>query len=359
METMVQNSDLYHKIYGGNRITAKEALDLFSWDIIDLGKAGNMRRKLAFPKEAVGFIVDRIVNFTNICEAACAFCAFHSRANLIESYELTMDEIFRKVEELVAVGGTQVMLQGGLHPDYTLETYIHMVTSVKKRFPDIYLHSFSPAEITHISRKNSLPTADVVKALKAAGLDSIPGASDLLVDRIRAKVSPKKITVDEWIEVIHAISQNEMTSSATMTYGMGETLEEKIEHLEVIRDVQDRTGVLQAFIPWSFSPARTRMADLLPATGMDYLKIVAIARIFLDNITHIQAGWLTEGLKLAQIALTMGANDMGGVLMEEVVVKATGITNQTHQKELVHIIKNAGKIPFQRDSQYRAIRNFR
>ena len=359
MGDMIQNRDLYHKIYGGSRITSKEALDLFSWDIIDLGKAGDMRRKLAFPKEAVGFIVDRIVNFTNICEAACAFCAFHSRANLIESYELTLDEIFRKVEELVAVGGTQVMLQGGLHPDYTLETYIHMVTSVKKRFPDIYLHSFSPAEITHISRKNSLPTADVVKALKAAGLDSIPGASDLLVDRIRAKVSPKKITVDEWREVIDAISQNEMTSSATMTYGMGETLKEKIEHLEVIRDVQDRTGVLKAFIPWSFSPARTRMADLLPATGMDYLKIVAIARIFLDNITHIQAGWLTEGLKLAQIALTMGANDMGGVLMEEVVVKATGITTRTHQKELVHIIKNAGKIPVQRDSQYRAIRNFR
>lgn len=356
---MIQNSDLYHKIYGGHRITPKEALDLFSWDIIDLGKAGDMRRKLAFPKEAVGFIVDRIVNFTNICEAACAFCAFHSRANPIEPYELTMDEIFRKVEELLAVGGTQVMLQGGLHPDYTLDTYINMVTSVKKRFPDIYLHSFSPAEITHISRKSSLPTADVVKALKAAGLDSIPGASDLLVDRIRAKVSPKKITVDEWRKVIDAISQNEMTSSATMTYGMGETLEEKIQHLEVIRDVQDRTGVLQAFIPWSFSPARTRMADLLPATGMDYLKIVAIARIFLDNITHIQAGWLTEGMKLAQIALTMGANDMGGVLMEEVVVKATGITNRTHQKELVHIIKNAGKIPVQRDSRYRPIRNFR
>ena len=358
MENKNGNNELYHKIYRGDRITPEEALDLFSWDIIDLGKAADMRRRSGYPKEEVGFIIDRIVNFTNICEAACAFCAFHARANLIPSYELTMDDIFRKVEELIAAGGTQVMLQGGLHPDYTPDKYIDMVKTVKKRFPKIYLHSFSPAEIVHISRKSSLPIDGVVKTLKEAGLDSVPGASDLLVDRIRAKVSPKKITVDEWREVIYSLYRNEMKSSATMTYGMGETDEEKIEHLKVIRDVQDGTGILQAFIPWSFSPARTRMEDILPATGVDYLKMVAIARIFLDNITYIQAGWLTEGLKLAQIALTMGANDMGGVLMEEVVVKATGIKTSTNHKELVDIIKNAGKIPVQRDSQYRMIRNF-
>jgi cyclic dehypoxanthinyl futalosine synthase len=201
-----------------------------------------------------------------------------------------------------------------------------------------------------------LPVDDVVKSLKEVGLDSVPGASDLLVDGIREKVSPKKITVDEWKEVIYSLYRNEMKSSATMTYGMGETHEEKIQHLTVIRDIQDDTGCLQAFIPWSFSPSGTRMEQMLPATGMDYLKMVAIARIFLDNITYIQAGWLTEGLKLAQIALTMGANDMGGVLMEEVVVKATGIKTSTNQKEFVHIIKNAGKIPVQRDSRYHEIR---
>jgi len=358
MENKNENNELYHKIYQGNRITLEEALDLFSWDIIDLGKAADMRRKSAYPKEKVGFIIDRIVNFTNICEAACAFCAFHARANLIAPYEVTMDDIYLKIEELVAAGGTQVMLQGGLHPDYTLNTYIDMVTSVKKRFPDIYLHSFSPSEIVHISRKSLLPINDVVKALKSAGLDSTPGASDLLVDRIRTKVSPKKTTVDEWREVMRALYRNDMMSSATMTYGMGETDEEKIAHLKVIRDIQDETGILQAFIPWSFSPAKTRMEDTLPATGIDYLKILAIARIFLDNITYIQAGWLTEGLKLAQIALTMGANDMGGVLMEEVVVKATGIKTSTNHKELIEIIKNAGKIPVQRDSQYQMIRNF-
>ena len=353
-----KNSTLYHKIYQGDRITPEEALELFSWDLIDLGKAGDMRRKMAFPKETVGFIVDRIINFTNICEAACAFCAFHARANLIEAYELTLEDIFSKIEELLVEGGTQIMLQGGLHPDYTLDTYIDLVTAVKKRFPDIYLHSFSPSEIVHISRKSALPIEDAVKALKDAGLDSVPGASDLLVDRIRAKVSPKKITVDEWRNVIRALCRNNMVSSATMTYGMGETDEEKIAHLKVIREIQDETDVLQCFIPWSFSPEKTRMEDTLPATGIDYLKILAIARIFLDNITYIQAGWLTEGLKLAQVALTMGANDMGGVLMEEVVVKATGITTRTNKKELVHIIRNAGKIPVQRDSRYRVLKEW-
>ena len=358
MKALNPNNTLYHKIYQGDRITSSEALELFSWDIIDLGKAGDMRRKMAFPKKTVGFIIDRIINFTNICEAACAFCAFHARANLIEPYELTMEDIFSKIEELLDAGGTQVMLQGGLHPDYTLNTYIDMVSSVKKRFPDIYLHSFSPSEIVHISRKNALSVDDVVKGLKAAGLDSVPGASDILVDRIRARVSPKKITVDEWREVMRSLYRNNMVSSATMTYGLGETDEEKVAHLKVVRDIQDETGILQSFIPWSFSPEKTRMENTLPATGIDYLKILAIARIFLDNITYIQAGWLTEGLKLAQVALTMGANDMGGVLMEEIVVKATGIATRTNKNELIHIIQNAGKIPVQRDSRYRVIKEW-
>ncbi len=356
MKPVKRNNKLYQKIYRGDRITPSEAVDLFSWDIIDLGKAGDMRRKMAFPKDTVGFIIDRIINFTNICEAACSFCAFHARANMMPPYELRMEDIFSKIEELVDAGGTQVMLQGGLHPDYTLDTYIDMVSAVKQRFPDIYLHSFSPSEIVHMSRKSALPVDEAVKALKEAGLDSVPGASDLLVDRIRAKVSPKKITVDEWRQVMRAFYRNDMVSSATMTYGMGETDEEKIGHLKVVREIQDETGILQSFIPWSFSPEKTRREDTLPATGIDYLKILAIARIFLDNITYIQAGWLTEGLKLAQLALTMGANDMGGVLMEEVVVKATGITRATNEKELIRIIQNAGKIPVQRDSRYRVIK---
>lgn len=349
---------LEEKIYAGMRISPEEAATLFSWDIIELGMAADFRRNLVSPGNKVGFIIDRIINFTNICEASCAFCAFHARAGQIDPYELTIEEILEKVDGLAAIGGTQIMLQGGLHPRHTLDTYTTMIRAVKYRFPAIYLHSFSPAELAHVARRSALTLDEVVQKLKAAGLDSVPGASDLLVERIRRQVSPRKLTVDEWCDVMDVLSRHGLKSSATMTYGMGETLEERIAHLEVVRTVQDHTGNLRAFIPWSFSPDRTGMENVAPATGIDYLKIVAISRIFLDNITHIQAGWLTEGLKLAQIALTMGANDMGGVLMEEVVVKATGITNKTNMAELIDIIRDAGKIPIRRDSDYREVETF-
>ncbi len=353
----IQN-ELKEKVYSNGRITSDEAISLFSWDMIELGRAADHRRKRIWPTEKVGFILDRIINFTNVCEAACSFCAFHARAGQIKSYELSLDEICAKVVSLVNAGGTQVMLQGGLHPDYTLDTYLTMVKTIKARFPSAYLHSFSPSELVHMARKGGYALDDVVASLKAAGLDSVPGASDLLVERIRSQVSPNKLTRKEWCEVMEMLHRHGMKSSATMTYGMGETLEERIVHLKVIRDVQDRTGIIRAFIPWSFSPPRTRMEHILPATGMDYLRIVSISRIFLDNITHIQAGWLTEGLKLAQIALAMGANDMGGLLMEEVVVKATGIETRANMAEFIDIITDAGKIPVQRDSDYQEIRVF-
>jgi len=354
----MNNHQLKTEIYAGNRIPAEHAVTLFGWDLIELGLAADHRRKLAYPKENVGFILDRIINYTNICEARCAFCAYHAHAGRIASYELSSDDICRKIEELVNSGGTQIMLQGGLHPDYTLQTYLDMIRAVKARFPNIYLHSFSPSELVFIAKKSRLSLDEVVSSLKAAGLNSVPGASDLLVNRIREKVSPKKCTVSEWQNVMETLARHNMTSTATMTYGMGETLQERIQHLQVIRDVQNRFGLLRAFIPWSFSPVNTRMEHIQPATGADYLKMVAIARIFLDNITFIQAGWLTEGTKLAQIALTMGANDMGGVLTEEVVVKATGIENQITMTTMIDLIQNAGKIPVQRDSQYREIRCF-
>lgn len=343
------------KIYDGERISIEEAYQLFSWDFIDIARAGDKRRKIAFPEEEVGFIVDRIINYTNICEAKCNFCAFHARAEQIEPFELSIDDILLKVEGLKKQGGSQVMLQGGLHPDYTMDHYIEMVQTIKKEYPEISLHSFSPAELIHIAKKNSLPVTKVILKLKDAGLDSVPGASDLLVDRVRRYACPNKISVDEWQDIMAELARHGMKSSATMTFGMGETKKEQIEHLSVIRGVQDRTGILRAFIPWSFSPAHTGMSDMKPATGMEYLKLVAIGRIFLDNITYIQAGWLTEGLKLAQLALTMGANDMGGILMEETVVKATGVKTKANVDEFIRVIKNASKIPVQRDSAYRVI----
>jgi len=344
------------KILDGKRIDAAEALSLFGLDLAELGLLADARRRLAKPDNEVGFIVDRIVNYTNVCAAKCAFCAYHAKAGQIAAYELSLDEILAKVSELVEAGGTQVMLQGGMHPDHTLATYVAMLQAVKSRFPHVWLHSFSPAELTDLARKEHLSLDEVVIALKAAGLDSMPGASDLLVERIRRQVSPHKASVSEWVEAIRTLARHGLKSSATMTYGLGETLAEKIEHLDVIRTTQDECQNLMAFIPWSFSPANTQLAHLPQATGVDYLKIVAIGRIYLDNITYIQSGWLTEGLKLAQIALTMGANDMGGVLTEELVVKATGITTAVSQNQMIDLITNAGKIAVQRDSLYRVVR---
>ncbi len=356
---MKQNKeDFKLKIESGERITPDEAINLFSWDLIELGKLGDLRRKRAFPREQVGFIIDRIINYSNICEACCAFCAYHAKANRVPSYELTNEEIIEKVKLLKVAGGSQVMLQGGLHPDYRLDKYIEMIRIVRETFPEVFIHSFSPSELVHISKKEGTDIVTLLGILKDAGLNSMPGASDILVDHVRERVSPKKIKTEEWCDVMEALSHYGMMSSATMTYGMGETHEDRIEHLRIIRDVQDRTGVIRAFIPWSFSPASTQMEDIIPATGIEYLKMVAIGRIFLDNVTYIQAGWLTEGMKLAQIALAMGANDMGGVLMEEVVVKATGIETKTNMDEMISIIRNAGKEPVLRDSAYKVVREY-
>jgi len=354
----MQSAELRDKIYSGERICPDEAVELFGWDLIELGRAADYRTSLSSPGTRIGFILDRIINFTNVCEARCLFCAFHARAGRIEPYNLSLVEILRKVDELAAAGGTQVMLQGGLHPDLRLNSYVSMVRAVKEKHPGICLHSFSPAELVHLSSKEHKPVDDIISMLKDAGLDSVPGASDLLVDRIRRTVSPRKLSKDQWCGVMDSLARHGMKSSATMTYGMGESLEERALHLDTVRTVQDRTGIIRAFIPWSFSPAHTGMEHIQPASGMDYLKTVAVSRIFLDNITYIQAGWLTEGMKLAQTALAMGANDMGGVLTEEVVVKATGVETRTNMNELIDIIRDAGKVPVQRDSDYRVLRTF-
>jgi len=258
--------EIKNKIESGERISPEEAKGLFSWDLIELGKLGDIRRKHTFPCERVGFIIDRIINYSNICEAECAFCAYHARANRVVAYELDDEEIIQKVEALKEAGGSQVMLQGGLHPDYRLDKYVNMVKTVRKTFPEVFIHSFSPSELIHISKKEEMDLFTLIGILKNAGLDSVPGASDILVDHVRERVSPNKIKTGEWREVMDALHQHKMMSSATMTYGMGESNEDRIGHLEVIRDVQDRTGIIRAFIPWSFSPANTRMKDALPAT---------------------------------------------------------------------------------------------
>ncbi len=352
------SGELESKIYGKARINEEEALQLFEWDFFALAQAADFRRRTVLPEPRAGFILDRIINFTNICEAACLFCAYHARAGRVEAYCLSLDEILRQAGELAEAGGTQVMLQGGLHPEFRLQTYAEMVEAVKGRFPVLTLHCFSPAEIVHMAEKSNETVDSVINALKEAGLDSVPGASDLLVERIRRKVSPRKLNTKQWCEVMHSLCRHGMKSSATMTYGMGETLAERVEHLRVVRSVQDETGIIRAFIPWSFCPANTGMEHVPPASGLDYLKIVAVSRIYLDNIEHIQAGWLTEGLKLAQLALAMGADDMGGLLMEESVLKAAGIERSAQMEQFIELVRNAGRVPVQRDSDYAILRRF-
>ena len=353
---MTENSIIRDTIYSGERIGRREALSLLSWDIHHLAAAADYRRKLIHPDETVGFILDRIINYTNVCRASCRFCAFHARAGQIDPYVLADDEILRRVGELVDAGGTQVMLQGGLNPDLSFPRILSMVRIVKERYPSVYLHSFSPSEVIHFSRMEKIPVDEVVSRLKDAGVSSIPGASDILVDRVRREVCPLKITRDEWVSVIDALHRAGMMSSATMTYGLGETWEERIAHLDTVRSVQDRTGIIMAFIPWSFSPVNTELSDMPRSTGMDYLRVVAISRIYLDNVRYIQAGWLTEGMKLAQIALCMGANDMGGVLTEEVVVRAAGVSTRTSVDEMAYLIRDAGKTALVRDSRYNTLR---
>lgn len=349
---------LTERILDGERIQRDEALPLFSFPLAELGFLADRRRELIKPGQDVGFILDRIINYTNICVARCEFCAFHAEGGRVPPYELGIEEICTKIEELVRAGGTQIMFQGGLHPEHTLSWYVDLVQTVRSRFPNIYLHSFSPAEVVHIANRSGCGIDEVVGALKQAGVNSIPGASDLLVDRIRRQVSPAKCSCLDWRNVIRTCAEHGMTSTATMTYGMGETPEERLLHLQEVRDVQDETGILRAFIPWSFSPANTQLSDRPQASAVDYLRIVSVARIFLDNILHIQAGWLTEGHKLAQVALSMGANDMGGVLTEELVVRATGVTNQMTATDMVDLIRDTGKTPVRRDSRYHVIERF-
>lgn len=339
------------------RITREEARSLFDDDLYSLGDGADRAKRelLGSRADYACFIIDRNINFTNVCSARCNFCAFFREPDDPEAFTLTIDEILRKVGDLHQVGGTQVMIQGGLHDLFGLEFYTGILTAIRRQYPTITLHAFSPAEIHFLAKTEGRPVYDIVCALKEAGLQSLPGAAEILVDRHRMQVSPRKLTTGEWVEVMECIHRAGMRSTATMTFGMGESLEDRVEHLFVIRDLQDRTGVFRAFIPWTFSKPHTRLA-VEETTGEDYLKTVAISRMVLDNIDHIHAGWVTEGFELSEMALRMGASDMGGILMEELVVRATGTTYSTSVEKMVQVIRNANLKPAIRDTHYAIIR---
>ncbi|MBI3313957.1 MAG: dehypoxanthine futalosine cyclase [Candidatus Omnitrophica bacterium] len=344
----------------GERLSFEEGVALYGCDLLRLGKAANTLVQRARPDKRVTFIVDRNVSYTNVCVVDCDFCAFYRKPGHAEGYTLSYEVIFKKIQELVDLHGTQVLIQGGVNPELPLEYYLDLIRAIRQKFPTVHVHSFSVVEFDMISKKFRLPLDEVFRRFKEAGLNSVPGGgAEILVERVRKIISPKKADSDRWIDVMRTAHQTGLRSTATMVFGHVETIEERIEHFMRIRDLQDETQGFRAFIPWTLSPHGTpRMSQFRPAGGEDYLKTVAISRLMLDNIEHIQSGWLTEGLKLGQIALGFGCDDMGGTLLEDKVLEPTGIEVKTRREDLIRLIKEAGYVPVQRNTNYETLHVF-
>lgn len=350
---------LINKVAAGGSLAREEALLLLQkGDLLQLGRlADNIRRKL-HPDNLVTFVVDRNVNYTNICESKCKFCAFYRDQGAVDAYLLAEEEIFAKISELVAVGGTQLLMQGGLHPDLGIEWFEQLFTRIRERFPQVQNHSLSPAEITQIAAISGLTIQEAVRRLKAAGLNSIPGGgAEILVDRVRQEISPKKIGWSGWAEVMREAARAGMPTTATMMFGSRESAEEVVEHIFRVRELQADGGSFTAFIPWTYQPGNTELGGST-ATGVEYLKVLALSRIILDNVPNVQASWVTQGAKMAQVALFFGANDLGGTMLEENVVAAAGCSFRMSMAEMVTLIKGAGFRAAQRSTLYQVLQEF-
>jgi len=342
------------KVIAGGRLTREEALKFYLQAPTPLlGRLADRARQLRHPEGLVTYIIDRNVNYTNVCVARCKFCAFYRPVGSAEGYTLGFDEIFRKIEETIALGGGQLLLQGGHNPDVPLEWYEDLFRQVKSRYPEFRLHALSPPEVIHISRLSQLPTSAVLDRLIAAGLDSVPGGgAEILVDRVRKLLNCySKATADEWLGVMREAHRAGLRTTATMMYGTVETVEERLEHLFRLRELQDDTGGFTAFIAWSYQPEHTELGGT-EATGVDYLRTLALSRLVLDNFDNLQASWVTQGGKVGQLSLAYGANDMGSVMIEENVVRAAGAEYCMDEFEVVRNIENAGFIPKRRNMHY-------
>ena len=345
------------KAEAGQRVDAAEALRLYrEAPTAVLGRLADAMRARKHPERLVTYIIDRNVNYTNVCVARCNFCAFYRPVGHGDGYVLSFDEIFRKIDETIAVGGHQLLLQGGHNPDLPLAWYEDLFRAVKARYPTFKLHALSPSEVLHISRLSRLSTPEVIARLIAAGLDSIPGGgAEILVDRVRKLLNCySKSTADEWLRIMGEAHDAGLRTTATMMYGSVETDEERIEHLVRLRELQDRTGGFTAFIAWSYQPEHTELG-LHEATGVDYLRTLALARIVLDNFDNLQASWVTQGGKVGQLSLAFGANDMGSVMIEENVVRAAGASYCMDEVEIVRNIENAGFTAKRRNMHYEVL----
>lgn len=339
-------------------LSRQETLDLFaSDDLIGIGMAADALRRKLHPEGVVTYIIDRNINYTNFCTEYCSFCAFYRPLGHKEGYILPQETIWEKIQETIDLGGTGVLMQGGLHPDLKIEWYEDLFRSIKERF-DIWLHCLSAPEITLIAEVSELSLRDTIARLRDSGLDSIPGGgAEILDDGVRHRISRLKCSVNEWVEVHRTAHELGMRTTATMMFGCGETIEQRLNHLDLVRQIQEDTGGFTAFIPWTFQRENTSLGRFVKqeATAVEYLKTLAISRLYLDNILNVQSSWVTQGLKTCQIGLRFGGNDVGSIMIEENVVSQAGAHNRSSEEDLRRIIRDAGFTPKQRDTLYRTI----
>lgn len=350
---------LLEKVWAGQRINAAEALRLYHLPLEELGALADRRRQLARARahdgrgnQIVTYIVDRNINYTNVCNVYCKFCAFYRTEKDDDSYVITLEEMDRKIEETVALGGTQILMQGGHHPKLSMQWYLDLLSHIKGKFPSVNIHGFSPSEFVHFRDVFGLPVEEIITQFAKAGLGSIPGGGgEILVDRVRQRISPLKAMSDDWLGVMDAAHRLGLSSTATMMFGHVETIEDRIEHLERCRAQQEKSKGFTAFIGWTFQAEHTRLKA--PTVGAnEYLRTQALSRIYLDNFPSVQSSWVTQGLEIGQVALKFGANDLGSIMIEENVVSQAGTTYRMGVKDMRRLIEDLGYEPHQRDNWY-------
>ncbi|HEV2088449.1 MAG TPA: cyclic dehypoxanthinyl futalosine synthase [Cryptosporangiaceae bacterium] len=350
------SSLLAHAADGG-RISPEEALLLYTEAPLHaLGQAADTvrRRRFAGTEHIATYLIDRNINYTNVCVTACKFCAFYRAPRHSEGWSHDLDEILRRCGEAVQLGATQIMLQGGHHPDYGVEYYETVFGAIRREYPQLALHSLGASEVEHMSKVSGVTVEEAITRIHAAGLDSFAGAgAEILVARPRTAIAPLKESGERWLEVMETAHRLGVESTATFMMGTGETNAERIEHLRMVRDVQDRTGGFRSFIPWTYQPENNHLKGRTQATSLEYLRMVALARLFFDNVTHLQGSWLTTGKDIGQLTLHYGADDLGSVMLEENVVSSAGAKHRSNRTELIQLIRTAGRVPAQRDTRYR------
>lgn len=352
----MKTQEIFHEAREEKRLNLEEALFLLKEaDLLELAEAADAVCHTKHRDGIATFQIDRNINYTNICQNQCSFCAFFRPKGHPEAYILSQEEIEKKVAEALELSGTQVMLQGGINPELNIDYYTKMFSDIKSKF-NIRIHSLSPPEIVHIAESAGITISEALKELMKAGLDSLPGGgAEILVDRVRQRISPKKISSSQWLGVMEEAHNLGLQTTATMMIGTVETAEDRITHLQKIRDLQDRTGGFLSFIPWTFQPGNTSLGGK-SVSSIEYLKTLSVSRLFLDNFSNIQGSWVTQGKDIGQICLSFGANDLGSIMIEENVVRAAGVSHRITVDEMVDLIRKAGKIPAQRDTEFKILK---